>query len=134
MFAYCKKVSYQYSTLFSVILFQRESPAVHIVDLGSCSSPITPSFTTNTKSRKRFSSGSSEGSLPEKRPTPEKLPSSENEIKYILKNPPERKLCPCTPPEHQGKPVALVSPLNHHSPITQSIVKAPDDMQVIVVY
>ncbi|KAL5022010.1 hypothetical protein ScPMuIL_001165 [Solemya velum] len=92
------------------------SPAVHIVDL-HCS-PSTPRY------RKRWNSDDSEtdSEIPHKRPTPERHPSTENEIAYIAKNHHFRKVCPCTP-TNRGRPVAMVSP------ITKSMTKASKSLQ-----
>jgi hypothetical protein len=51
-----------------------------------------------------------------KRPSPEMIPSTENEIQYLIKNPPETRILRITPELH-GKPVAMVSPLPY-SPIS----------------
>lgn len=100
------------------------SPAVHIVDL--CKSPATPKNRQPT-ARKRLSSGSSDGSIPEKRPSPEMIPSTENEIQYLIKNPPETRILGITPELH-GKPVAMVSPLPY-SPISNSLKDCPHVIQ-----
>ncbi|XP_063432018.1 rho GTPase-activating protein 19-like isoform X1 [Mytilus trossulus] len=106
------------------ILRTPNSPAVHIVDL--CKSPATPRNRT-PKARKRLSSGSSDGSIPEKRPTPEPIPSLENEIQYLIKNPPETRVLRFTPELH-GKPVAMVSPLSF-SPISNTFKDCPQVMK-----
>lgn len=93
---------------FFIINFQPNSPAVHIVDL--CKSPTTPRNRT-PKARKRLCSGSSNGSITEKHPTPEPIPSLENEIQYLIKKPPKSRVLRFTPELH-GKPVAMVSPLS----------------------
>ena len=89
-------------------------------------SPATPKF------RKRHSSDSSDGSIPEKRPTPERLPCSENEIRYLANPPLDHRPYPYSPSAHQGKPVAMVSPIAH-SPITNSVRKVPLKLQVCLV-
>ncbi|XP_021371940.1 rho GTPase-activating protein 19-like isoform X1 [Mizuhopecten yessoensis] len=101
--------------------FNNGSPAVHIVDMKK-------SPETHRRPRKRLSSEGSDGSLPDKRPTPDMLPSTENEIDYIIKKHPERRMCPCTTPDRVGKPIAMVSPITH-SPISQSVKKVPPMMQ-----
>ncbi|XP_048745144.1 rho GTPase-activating protein 19-like isoform X3 [Ostrea edulis] len=101
-------------------LKQPGSPAVHIVDLSK-----TPTHHKKVKSRKRQNSGSSEGSIPEKRPSPEKItkvPCTENEINYLASIPHERRHCPCTPKQLHIKPIAMVSPMNQ-SPISESVKK-----------
>lgn len=103
-------------TIYFIFVLQPGSPAVHIVDL-NCS-PSTPRY------RKRWNSGGSEtdSEIPYKRPTPERHPSTENEIAYIAKSQHFRKVCPCTP--IRGKPIAMVSP------ITKSMSKVPKSLQV----
>ncbi|XP_061192954.1 rho GTPase-activating protein 19-like isoform X1 [Saccostrea echinata] len=105
-------------------LKQPGSPAVHIVDLSK-----TP--TQKLKPRKRRSSGSSDGSIPEKRPSPEKItkvPCTENEIQYLASIPHQRRHCPCTPKQLHNKPIAMVSPMNQ-SPISESVKKIPSKTQ-----
>ncbi|XP_069139032.1 rho GTPase-activating protein 19-like [Argopecten irradians] len=102
-----------------------KSPAVHIVDMKK-----SPEL--YRKPRKRLSSEGSDGSIPDKRPTPDLLPSTENEIDYIMKKHPERRMCPCTTPDRVvNKPIAMVSPITH-SPISQSVKKVPLSMQKTV--
>ncbi|KAK3094968.1 hypothetical protein FSP39_008441 [Pinctada imbricata] len=105
----------------SISMKKPSSPAVHIVDLGR--TPMTP------QARKRHGSDSSNGSIPEKRPTPERLPCSENEIRYMANPPLDHRPYPYSPqPSHHGKPVAMVSPISH-SPITNSVKKAHPKLQ-----
>lgn len=94
-----------------------------------CKSPATPRNRQPT-ARKRLSSGSSDGSIPEKRPSPEMIPSTENEIQYLIKNPPETRILGITPELH-GKPVAMVSPLPY-SPISNCLKDYPHVIQVIL--
>nr|XP_022336337.1 rho GTPase-activating protein 19-like isoform X2 [Crassostrea virginica] len=110
-------------------LNQPGSPAVHIVDLSK-----TPALKTRkiTTSRKRLSSGSSEGSNPESRPSPDKMakvPCTENEIQYLASLPHERRHCPCTPKQLHHKPVAMVSPMSLRSPISETVKKIPAKSQ-----
>ncbi|XP_052703062.1 rho GTPase-activating protein 19-like isoform X3 [Crassostrea angulata] len=105
-------------------LNQPGSPAVHIVDLSK-----TPTQSRKIPpSRKRLSSESSEGSHPESRPSPDKIPKvpcTENEIHYLASLPHERRHCPCTPKQLHHKPVAMVSPMSLQSPISESVKKIP---------
>lgn len=58
------------------------------------------------------------------------IPSTENEIQYLIKNPPETRILRITPELH-GKPVAMVSPLPY-SPISNSLKDCPHVIQVNV--
>lgn len=117
---------HRFNTLCSILQLGG-SPAVHIVDMKTSPEHHRPS-------RKRLSSEGSDGSLPDKRPTPDLMPSTDNE--YIIKKNPERRRCACTTPD-RVKPVAMVSPIVTHSPmspISLSVKKVPLMMQVIVIF
>ncbi|XP_041368913.1 rho GTPase-activating protein 19-like isoform X2 [Gigantopelta aegis] len=101
---------------------QPPSPVVHIVDM-SQSDHNTPS---SQSPRKRRSSEDIENARPpkDKRSTKQPLPSSENEINYISVTFNAKKTLKYTP--DRVKPVAMVSP------ITQSMLNAPQDLQKAV--